>query len=103
MVNTVSAQYKGCFTSDWQTCERCKGHEDDSESNRHEGSKMPLLRAIAQRSREKQQKQQHISGAENILFKSCSTESVRNYDKSSSKSYSQIEESILPCGSCIVN
>ncbi|GFW20277.1 hypothetical protein TNCV_1855991 [Trichonephila clavipes] len=39
---------------------------------------------MVQRSREKEQKQQHINGTENILLKSCTTARVRNYDQKSS-------------------
>ncbi|GFV99520.1 hypothetical protein TNCV_5078841 [Trichonephila clavipes] len=40
----------------------------DSESHRNAESQMPLLRAMVQRSREKEQKQQPINGTENILL-----------------------------------
>ena len=42
--------------------------------------KMPLLQAMVQRNREKQQKQLHINGTENILLKGCTTEHVQNYN-----------------------
>ena len=37
-----------------------------------------------QRDREKEQKQQRVNGAENILLKDCTIEGVWNYDKKSS-------------------
>ena len=45
---------------------------------------MLLLGAMEQRSKEKEQEQQHINGIEIILFKDSSTEGVRNYDQKSS-------------------
>ncbi|GFU50952.1 hypothetical protein TNCV_4461481 [Trichonephila clavipes] len=50
------------------------------------GSQMPQLRAMWQRSREKEQKQQHINGTENILLKGCNYNSVRYYNRKSSGS-----------------
>ncbi|GFS57460.1 hypothetical protein TNCV_1401461 [Trichonephila clavipes] len=38
------------------------------------------------RNREKEQKKQHINGAENILLKGCTKTGVRNYDQKSSGS-----------------
>ena len=43
------------------------------------------LRAIEQKGREKEKKQQHINRTENILLEGC-TEGVRNYDQKSTGS-----------------
>ena len=40
---------------------------------------MPQLRAMVQKSTEKEDKQQHINGPENILLNANSTERIRNY------------------------
>ena len=44
---------------------------------------MPQLRAMMHRSKEKEQKQQHINRTENILLKGCITEGI--YDQKSSE------------------
>ncbi|GFV43667.1 transposable element Tcb1 transposase [Trichonephila clavipes] len=44
---------------------------------------MPWLQAMVRRSREKEQKQQHINGTENILLNGCITAGIRNYDQKS--------------------
>ncbi|GFT55526.1 degenerin-like protein [Trichonephila clavipes] len=43
---------------------------DDSESHRNSGTQMSQLRAMVQRNAEREQKQQHINGTENILLNS---------------------------------
>ncbi|GFX53474.1 uncharacterized protein TNCV_4652641 [Trichonephila clavipes] len=48
---------------------------------------MPQLRAIVQRNREKEQKQQHINGTENILLKDCTTTGAQNDHQMSGKPY----------------
>ena len=41
---------------------------------------MPQLKAMARRSREKEQKQQQINGTEKFHLKDCSTEVGQNYN-----------------------
>ncbi|GFW20567.1 hypothetical protein TNCV_1047921 [Trichonephila clavipes] len=54
-------------------------------SHRNGRSSMLLLQAMVQRSREKEQKQQHINETENILSKDYTKTGVRNYDHKSFK------------------
>ncbi|GFV91210.1 hypothetical protein TNCV_897311 [Trichonephila clavipes] len=65
-------------------CKVCKGFGDDPESHRNTESQKPLLRSMLQRSRGKEQKQQHIHGTEHIVWKGCTTIGVRNSEQKTS-------------------
>ncbi|GFV07284.1 hypothetical protein TNCV_1312821 [Trichonephila clavipes] len=66
-----SAYIQGNLQTGRQTFRVRRAYRNDLESRRNAGSQMPLLRAMVQRGREKEQKQQHIKGPENILLKVC--------------------------------
>ena len=48
---------------------------------------MPYVRVMVQRSREKEQEQQHINETQNILLKGSTTKDARNYVQKASGSF----------------